>query len=74
MMTSFLMHAKTHFGMILRIINLSFTDFKDEEKMEKIPDLLIPMHKQLVKDIIDNIMIDDFFELFGENIVIFIQN
>ncbi len=40
--------------------------------MKQASDLLTPMHEQLVEDIIDDIVIQCFFELFAEDVVVFV--
>ena len=73
-MTPFLMQAKTHLGVGLRIIDLSFRYLKSEQKMKKSSNLLIPMHKQLVKHVVDNVVVQWLNKFFGEDIVVFIEN
>ena len=42
--------------------------------MKKSSNLLIPMHEQLIKHIVNNIVIQRLDKFFCEDIVIFIQN
>ena len=41
--------------------------------MEQTSDLLTPMHEQWIEDKVDNIVIESFFELLAEDVVVLVQ-
>ena len=51
-----------------------FRDSEDNKKMEKISNRLVPMHKKLIENMTNNIVIKSGNKLFSEDMVIFIEN
>ena len=44
------------------------------EQVEDVSDRLAPMHEEGVEDMTNDIVIECFFEFFGEDVVIFIEH
>ena len=62
-------------GWILRVFLISKSGyFEDQKKMENISDRIAPMHKKLIEHMSDNIMIQSFLKLLGENVIILVQH
>jgi hypothetical protein len=42
--------------------------------VEESSDLFVPVHKQLIEDVVDDVVIEGFLELLGEDIVVAVED